>query len=102
MWRRANANLGGAEFELGRKDGMDGLSDARNARRSDLRRMMEFPGAGRSHAVYHRPRLGHADRTVTGIYDRWQYLEEKREALCGDACSVNVSGYPARDAFVTI
>jgi integrase len=25
--------------------------------------------------------LGHADRTVTGIYNRWQYLEEKREAL---------------------
>ena len=25
--------------------------------------------------------LNHADRTVTGIYDRYEYLEEKRRAL---------------------
>ena len=24
--------------------------------------------------------LNHADRTVTGIYDRYEYLEEKRRA----------------------
>ena len=27
--------------------------------------------------------LNHADRTVTGIYDRYEYLEEKRKALEG-------------------
>lgn len=25
--------------------------------------------------------LNHADRTVTGIYDRYEYLDEKRHAL---------------------
>jgi hypothetical protein len=48
--------------------------------------------------------LGHVDSTVTGIYNRWEYLEEKRTALVkweGYAKSVlRITGSPERQSSV--
>jgi integrase len=66
----------------------------------DLRRTAGtgMAGAGVQRFIIGRV-LNHADASVTGVYDRWQYLEEKRAALKAWADRVqSIIQTPLRDA----